>query len=80
MTNSKAPQKRVYQIIMDQIMTQLKHHQLHPGDRLPPERKWAEELGVSRGAVREAIRALEMIGLVTIRQGGGTFINDRGPV
>ena len=75
MTNSKAPQKRVYQIIMDQIMTQLKHHKLHPGDRLPPERKWAEELGVSRGAVREAIRALEMIGLVTIRQGGGTFIN-----
>ena len=54
MTNSKAPQKRVYQIIMDQIMTQLKHHKLHPGDRLPPERKWAEELGVSRGAVREA--------------------------
>ncbi len=64
MTNPKSPQKRVYQIIMDQIMTQLKQHQLHPGDRLPPERKWAEELGVSRGAVREAIR-----------QGGGTFIN-----
>ena len=67
MTNSKAPQKRVYQIIMDQIMTQLKHHKLHPGDRLPPERKWAEELGVSRAMTQPMT--------ISFWLGGGTVYN-----
>lgn len=67
--------ERVYQTLMDSILDSLKTGALKPGDRLPPERKWAEEMNVSRSAVREAIRALDMIGLVNARQGGGTYIN-----
>ncbi len=73
---SEDKNERVYQILMDSILDSLKKGILKPGDRLPSERKWAEDMNVSRSAVREAIRALEMIGLVNSRQGGGTFIND----
>ncbi len=45
-----------------------------PGDRLPPERKLAEQQGVSRGTVREAFRKLEQLGLVDIRHGGGVTV------
>ena len=67
---------RVYQTLMDLILDSLKKGELQPGDKLPSERKWAESMDVSRSAVREAIRALEMIGLVNTRHGGGTYIND----
>ena len=68
--------KRVYLEIMDQIKEKIQRKELRPGDRLPPERQWSEQLGVSRATVREAIRSMEMIGLVTCRQGEGNFIND----
>lgn len=47
---------------------------LKPGDRLPPERELAEKLGVSRNSLREAIRALEVLGVVEVRHGDGTFV------
>lgn len=47
-----------------------------PGDKLPPERKLAEELGVNRASLREAIKALELLGLVKTRQGDGTRVLD----
>lgn len=50
---------------------------LRPGDRLPPERELAAELGVSRPSLREAIQKLASKGMVQSRQGGGTFITDR---
>ncbi|MCR5778374.1 MAG: FadR family transcriptional regulator [Lachnospiraceae bacterium] len=68
--------ERIYRNLMDLILDSLKNGTLKPGDRLPPERKWAEDMNVSRSAVRETIRALEMIGLVNSKQGGGTFINE----
>jgi len=46
------------------------------GDKLPPERKLAEELGVNRASLREAIKALEHMGLVKTRQGDGTRVLD----
>jgi DNA-binding FadR family transcriptional regulator len=46
------------------------------GTRLPPERKLAEDLGVSRNVMREALKRLEALGLVTIRQGAGIFVED----
>ncbi|WP_183392908.1 FadR/GntR family transcriptional regulator [Kineococcus radiotolerans] len=46
------------------------------GSRLPPERQLAESLGVGRSAVREALAALEILGLVTVRPGSGTYIRD----
>ena len=48
---------------------------LEHGARLPAERVLAEQLKVSRGSVREAIRTLELQGLVVSKQGSGTFIN-----
>ena len=50
------------------------------GERLPAERELTEHFGVARGTVREALRRLEEMGLVTRRMGSGTFVNHRaGP-
>src|SRR2546430_11203552 len=49
---------------------------LKSGDQLPPERDLAEKFVVSRTSVREALRALESLGLVEIRPGEGTFIRE----
>ena len=45
-----------------------------PGERLPPERKLAEVLGVGRGVVREALKSLTLLGLLEVRQGDGTYV------
>jgi len=47
---------------------------VRPGDRLPSERAWSERLGVSRQSVREALRVLEVNGLVERRSRGGTYV------
>jgi len=47
---------------------------LKPGDKLPSERELAETLGVSRSSIRDAIRSLELMGLVAPRQGAGTVV------
>lgn len=47
---------------------------LHPGDKLPSERELAEMLKVSRSSIRDAIRSLELMGLVEPRQGAGTVV------
>jgi len=52
---------------------------LNPGDKLPPERELAEAFGVSRTSVRDAIRVLEMQGMVEPRQGDGTVVRDLSP-
>jgi DNA-binding FadR family transcriptional regulator len=50
------------------------------GERLPAERELTEHFGAARGTVREALRRLEEMGLVTRRMGSGTFVNHRaGP-
>lgn len=45
-----------------------------PGQRLPPERRLAEALGVGRGVVREALKSLTLLGLIEVRQGDGTYL------
>jgi GntR family transcriptional repressor for pyruvate dehydrogenase complex len=65
---------RLYEEIQKQILELIKDKTLKPGDRLPPERKLAEELNVSRSAIREALRSLESIGYIESNGGGGTFI------
>ena len=47
---------------------------LEPGTRLPPERQLASALGVGRSAVREALAALEILGIVDVRPGSGTYL------
>lgn len=49
---------------------------LKPGDPLPPEAELMRDLGVSRTALREAIKALQAVGIVNVRHGFGTFVGD----
>lgn len=49
---------------------------LQSGDKLPSERELSERLNVGRSSVREALRALELLGLIETRRGEGTFIRD----
>jgi GntR family transcriptional regulator, transcriptional repressor for pyruvate dehydrogenase complex len=65
---------RIYENIVEQIQGQIQAGELHPGDQLPPERVLAETFRVSRASVREALRALELRGLIEGKQGGGTFV------
>lgn len=67
---------KVYIQIIEQIKDSIRNGQLKKGDRLPSERKMSEQLGVSRATVREAIRSLEIMGLVKCIQGEGNFITD----
>lgn len=57
-----------------QLVQLLTAGDLAPGSRLPPERVLAERLGVGRSAVREALAALEILGIVQIRPGSGTYL------
>lgn len=66
--------KRVYAEIVDQIQQLINEGTLKPGDKLVAERELAEKLEVSRASIREAYSALETVGLLESRAGGGTFI------
>jgi DNA-binding FadR family transcriptional regulator len=57
-----------------QIISLVKQGHLKPGDKLPPERNIAEQLGVSRPTVREALSALELLGLLETKTGQGSFV------
>src|SRR3989304_4413029 len=67
-------QKRIYQDIVAQIRRLLDDGRLKPGFQLPSERELSELFQVSRASVREAIRALDSMGLVEIRSGEGTYV------
>jgi GntR family transcriptional regulator, transcriptional repressor for pyruvate dehydrogenase complex len=62
---------RTHEHVLAQIEEQVAQGRLRPGDRLPGERQLAEALGVSRGAVREALRVLEFMGVVAAGTGSG---------
>lgn len=66
---------RIYENIVQQVKGLIAAGKLKAGDQLPPERELSETFQVSRASVREAIRALELIGLVQSRPGNGTFIS-----
>jgi GntR family transcriptional repressor for pyruvate dehydrogenase complex len=67
---------RLYEQIVQQIEESVLNGSLKPGDQLPAERELAQHLGVSRTAVREAVKALREKGLVEAYSGRGTFITD----
>lgn len=67
---------RIAEQIAAQLEEMISQEDLQPGHRLPAERKLAEQLGISRPSLREAIQMLTSKGLLYSRQGGGTFIKD----
>ncbi len=67
---------RLYEQIVQQIEESILKGALKPGDQLPAERDLAQRFGVSRTAVREAVKALREKGLVEAYSGRGTFITD----
>lgn len=52
---------------------------LAPGDRLPPEKELSESLGLSRSSLREAVKALEVIRVLDVRRGDGTYVTSLEP-
>ena len=66
---------KVYEGVAKQI-ERLILKKLQPGDKLPSERELVETLGVSRSSIRDAIRSLELMGMVEPRQGAGTIVRE----
>jgi DNA-binding FadR family transcriptional regulator len=71
-----AKPRRAFDEIISQIRDLIHRGDLEPGDRLPPERQLADQFGVSRNTVREALRMLEITGMLDLKKGasGGAFI------
>ncbi|WP_431024598.1 FCD domain-containing protein [Halomonas sp. H5] len=74
MTYQTVKQPRLADVITERLESMIIEGSLTPGQRLPPERELAERFGVSRPSLREAIQKLAARGLLTSRQGGGTFV------
>lgn len=68
--------QRVAEEIVQQLRSLILRGHYATGEKLPPERKLAEDLGVNRASLREAIKSLEQMGLVKTRQGDGTRVLD----
>jgi len=70
--------RRAFEEVASQIRDQLSSGALVPGDRLPPERELARQFDLSRNTVREALRSLEMAGILEFRKGmhGGAFVRE----
>jgi GntR family transcriptional repressor for pyruvate dehydrogenase complex len=64
---------------LEQIQQMIIQAELKPGDRLPPEHELAERLGVSRGSLREAVRALSHANILDVRRGDGTYVTSLEP-
>ena len=72
--NTVAKNQKTYGIVVDYFKKKILTGDLKPGEKLPPEREIAEELGVSRNSVREAIRFMDMTGVISSQQGSGNYI------
>lgn len=73
---NKVKTKKVYMKIVEQVRDLIKEGKLKPRDKLPPEQVLAEKFGTSRPSVREALSALEILGITESRGGKGNFIKD----
>jgi len=86
MTNSKATKLKIVnpsqatEQVVARVYELIKREELKPGDRLPPERELAKDLGISRLSLRSGLSSLISMGVLRSRQGAGTFIADGPPV
>ncbi len=72
--------KNPVELIISQIRELISSGAIKPGEKLPPERKLAEHLGVSRGQIREAINKLQFYGIVKVQPQSGTIVTGIGIV
>ena len=70
------PAKKMFLQIVKQLRELIIDRHIQPGDKLPSERVLCERLNTSRSSVREALRSLELLGLIETKHGGGTFLAD----
>lgn len=72
-----SPQDTNYEKLIDRFLDQIMRGELRKGEKLPTERQLAEEMNVSRTSIREALKALEAMGIAYSIQGSGTYITDQ---
>lgn len=70
---------KVYEGVLSQLQSYIERNHLKPGDKLPSERELSEQLQVGRSSIREAFRAMELLGLIETRRGEGTFMRAYRP-
>ncbi len=68
--------KKMFLDIVEHLQHMVQELELQPGDRLPSERVLTDRLQVGRSSVREALRALELLGVIETKRGEGTFLSD----
>src|SRR5271156_1042529 len=61
----------------EQLIAQVVNGNWKPGDRIPPERALCQQLGIARTSLREALKAMELVGMLNSRVGDGTFVCPR---
>jgi GntR family transcriptional repressor for pyruvate dehydrogenase complex len=74
-----APTMSQTEVVISGIKHMLSSGELSPGQRLPVEKDLAAVMGVSRGSLREGVRALSTMGILEVRQGAGTFVSGLEP-
>jgi GntR family transcriptional regulator len=79
-TGPKLDNRPLYIRAEEALTALLENGAYQPGDQLPPEPELAGQLGISRSTLREVMRTFEERGLITRRQGVGTFINQPSPL
>ena len=69
-----AREEKAYARVIEKVKKMILSGELKSGEKLPPEREFAEKLEVSRNSVREAIRIMDMMGIVSSQQGSGNYV------
>ncbi|AYV67462.1 MULTISPECIES: FadR/GntR family transcriptional regulator [Niallia] len=76
MNESSSKESKLYVDIVNHLREMINQNGLKPGDKLPSERVLSDTLHAGRSSIREALRALELLGLIETRKGEGTFLRD----
>ena len=66
--------RKIPDVVYKQLVSLISSGRLKPGERLPSEREMATDMGISRQSIREAINKARTVGLIDVRQGGGTVV------
>lgn len=78
-TAGKSSRQALAQQIVGRLLEMVRQRHLGPGDQLPPERELAATMQVSRSSLREALRALAVMGVLEMRHGAGTYVSSLEP-